>query len=155
MASVVVSGIVSALHNLFPAIPLSPVDASGGLGAMFDTAQATFGIVDSGSNSNGSYVKFADGTMICTGASSAAVTTSLGGPWGTSPYFSALQSFPYPANFVGTTPPQPVFQAAAGVGTPWIGYSINAATTGCQAYLYGHAATDSAYMVYTVVGKWK
>ena len=67
MASVVVSGIVAALHNLFPAIPLSPVDASGGLGAMFDTAQATFGIVDSGSNSNGSYVKFADGTMECWG----------------------------------------------------------------------------------------
>ena len=60
------------------------------------------GIIESGSNDNGNWIKFSDGTMICTLREyvSIAVTTALNGL-----YTSDTVNLPYfPVSFVGDTP---------------------------------------------------
>lgn len=56
------------------------------------------GIVESGSNANGSYIKFADGTMICTHAitQSVAIDAAFAGGYRSSGY-----PWTYPLPFVG------------------------------------------------------
>ncbi len=62
------------------------------------------GIVESGSNENGSYIKFSDGTMICTMLTKISVTSSLWFAWGS--LFACnqgqLQNNTFPQNFIDT-----------------------------------------------------
>ena len=70
-----------------------------------EAIQANFtaiGEIKKGTNANGTYIKFPDGTMICHGRvpfSSLAITA----PWGAS-YLSKGLSVTFPATFLGTAP---------------------------------------------------
>jgi hypothetical protein len=106
----------------------------------------------SGHNTNGSWVKFADGTMMIYGLGIQA-TTSNGGPWTTQPFFSPATSFTFPVAFTTLTQINPTLNP--GSGTPWLGYISTANLTGFSIYLYGHAATDNGYIQYFAIGRWK
>lgn len=77
---------------------LGTVSQSGGV--------PTGAVIERGSNSNGEFVKFADGTMICTqayDASSMAIISAIG-----SLYQAGVEIvWTYPATFVGTPTPVP------------------------------------------------
>jgi photosystem II stability/assembly factor-like uncharacterized protein len=65
--------------------------------AYSDYVEAGAGIVESGSNSNGSWIKFADGTMECWGLTGQIMTTT---GWGGGLYYSAYVYFNLPATFI-------------------------------------------------------
>lgn len=73
---------------------LGPVSQAAGV--------PTGAVIERGSNVNGEYVRFADGTQICKRAyapSALSVITATGGR-----FISSLQSMTFPAAFVGTIP---------------------------------------------------
>lgn len=59
------------------------------------------GIVESGSGVNGSYVKYADGTMMCWAIRTFSTTVEL--TWG-SLFYHEVQSWTFPVAFVGDKP---------------------------------------------------
>lgn len=83
-------------------IPTTPLprdaDTLGGIDASM-YAKASNSIVESGSNANGAYMKFGDGTMICHGTKT--LNTAIATAWGS--LFindSDIMTF-YPAMFIG------------------------------------------------------
>lgn len=109
------------------------------------------GVVDSGSNSNGSYVKYADGTMECWGISPNAQTANTAGG---SVFHSIAVGFTFAVAFVNI--PSIVISAITSGG-----YYCWAATDG-QAQTYGFAARvispangAASYLSYIARGRWK
>ena len=79
---------------------------AGGSGANF-TLMPQVGdnsIVESGSNSNGDFTKFADGTMICRITKTASSATSFGSGTADSPYRSDAADYTFPVAFVTDAP---------------------------------------------------
>ena len=110
------------------------------------------GIVESGSNANGNYVKYIDGTMICSNQIS--TTSSL------SAYYSTLTR----TNEIAVTFPQTFTTDPNVTITPYahqtIGCSISSTgitTTGFGLMLYkANGATDTTCVFnYIAIGKWK
>ena len=94
-----------------------------------------------GSNSNGYYVKYGNGVLICGGTTSS--TTTAG---------AITITFPSPVPFVDTT-----YGLSVGVvyaGNNWSSeiYSYTKATTSCKAYKY---STVSAPITWIAFGRWK
>ena len=78
------------------------------LGTVSQSAGVPTGaIIESGSNANGEFVKYADGTMICTRIEDVGTPTTLNSD------FNNLSSFSLPATYVGDY----TVAAAVGVGT--------------------------------------
>lgn len=109
------------------------------------------GVVDSGSNSNGSYVKYADGTMECWGISPNSQTANTAGG---SVFHSIAVGFTFAVAFVNI--PSIVISAITSGG-----YYCWAATDG-QAQTYGFAARvispangAASYLSYIARGRWK
>lgn len=76
---------------------------SNTVGTVSGTSSAPTGaIIERGSNANGEYVKYADGTMFCWGRTSTASIPISGAHMGG--YASAVQTFTFPVAFVGTVP---------------------------------------------------
>ncbi|MBT2656611.1 hypothetical protein J7E81_15435 [Bacillus sp. ISL-18] len=63
-------------------------------GSVIDDRVFTSNVIESGTNVNGSYIKYPDGTMICAGSTPAVAGTTL----------KTLNGLLYPASFVGNTP---------------------------------------------------
>jgi hypothetical protein len=70
---------------------LGPVSQAGGV--------PTGAVIESGSNSNGSYVRFADGTQICRHRVNAGSATAFGSGTFNDPYRTAPLTWTYPAAF--------------------------------------------------------
>ncbi len=112
------------------------------------------GVVDSGSNSNGSYVKYADGTMECSGISPGSLaTTTQGG----AVFHSALVGFTFPIPFVGNVP-----RIMPGVLTTTNYYSwaamegnVSANLTGTAFRLVSPVNNATGYICYLAIGRWK
>ena len=108
-------------------------------------------IVNRGSNANGSYLKNYDGTLICHFTSEALSTTSL--TQGT--LFrstSTLLTFPYA--FVGDFPE--VSQSpVSNSGAPFAPAAGAITLTTANLRLLGTTATDSGYISYIAIGRWK
>lgn len=108
-------------------------------------AQLGAGIIESGSNSNGSYIKYSDGTMICW------IQTGLISSANNSRY-----DVPYPANFGGGQ-----LKAAAGSedqGSSWARfYNVGSVSTASDAVFYAYLGVASiSYPVkYIVIGRWR
>lgn len=89
--------LMRADYGYGPGNLLGSVAQSGG--------QPTGAVIERGSNGNGQYVRFADGTQICTHQVTAGSITSYGtGTWG-DPYRSPSLSWTYPAAFVSGSVP--------------------------------------------------
>ena len=136
----------------------TPADARTGLGlkkaAVADIAGAvgqsagvpTGAIFERGSNANGSYTKFADGTMECWGKGAAAVQANALGAFDLGVTF--------PAQFAGN----PLVIAAFSPGTSWDFYGFLSAHTVTQAsaILRGrNGATAQTFIgEYRAIGRW-
>lgn len=112
------------------------------------------GIIESGSNANGNYVKFADGTLICYG-SLTGTTSSL------TDYYSAFNrtdaiAITFPMNFYSN----PILTVSTGFAGGTISAIISTGsitTTGANAYgLKPKGINDLNYnILYQAIGKWK
>ena len=106
---------------------------------------------DSGSNSNGSWVKLADGTMVCRSAGSGLITTSTGS--GSVAYATVSFTFPVPfasIHWSGVTP-----TVTQGGGLTWPGMVSLVTATGCVNYIIGGGTSSQGYLGYVAIGKWK
>lgn len=118
------------------------------LGAVSQTAGVPTGrVIERGSNANGEYVRFADGTQICTVTAAAVdTTTAIGALF----MHANLLTWTFPAAFA--TPP--VVSGGGGNAARWLG--LNVATVNSVAYrIYSHgsAGTLSAPAL-TATGRW-
>lgn len=109
------------------------------------------GIVESGSNENGTWIKYADGRMECEGQ----VYFSVGAfiAWGAS-YYSPVISLSFPKSFINT--PTATASAFCNNDSMISVGSITADGIG-RIYLYRFAATAGAsgYIHYLAKGRWK
>lgn len=121
---------------------LATVSQSGGV--------PTGGLIETGSNANGSYVRFADGTQICwfTEATNRAVNQAQG-----TLYISAAANFTYPAVFFGN----PVVRALAYNSANAPTWADNAGPGNTSTGpIYGFAAINTATtrLGYIAIGRW-
>jgi hypothetical protein len=123
------------------------------LGTVSQTAGVPTGaIIERGSNANGEYVRFADGTQICT-----KVVASIPGraleAFG-AVYKSLSDTWTYPAQFstLGAFTATPWI----GVGSCWGGLGAGAANTTNTSYAayFSFASTDSPGMLLYAIGRW-
>ena len=113
----------------------------------------TGAIIEQGSNANGSYTKFADGTMICRGISAGGqAATSAGGNG--SVFHSALVGFTFPVAFVGGVPCVTVNAITASGYYCWAAIEGATTTTVVGGRVLSPSNTASAYLCYTAVGRW-
>ncbi len=121
-----------------------------------EAIQANFtaiGVTEKGTNANGTYVKFSDGTMICHGRvsiSSLAITS----PWGAL-FLSAALSITYPATFVGEPPAvSPNMENNTGDIATW--YNVLASKNSFDGY-FGSAVsrTFACTLSWMAIGRWK
>jgi len=108
------------------------------------------GVVESGSNANGYYVKYADGTMICTFKSTTMTTSAL---IVSDVYVSNAISWAYPAAFL--TAPIVSFGAISAYAI--IGFRAGEVSTTGANYITAYATTASATcnLMLTAIGRWK
>ena len=107
-------------------------------------------VVESGSNENGEYVRFADGTQICWQKTSEALSV---GPAGIASLYSADRNWSFPSVFVGLATP-----SGAGADNDNVGVSAtawNVSANGCSFRYYttnnNVTATDLRFLA---VGRW-
>ncbi|WP_024312136.1 pyocin knob domain-containing protein [Sinorhizobium medicae] len=111
-------------------------------------------IIERGSNANGEYVRFADGTQICWGTGTINVSTTLNNHFGSSSGASvtgnALISFP--ATFSNTNYSVTVFPTFRGF-TVLGAYSKNGANAAVRMGVSGSTANDVPY-AWSAFGRW-
>ena len=108
-------------------------------------------IYASGSNSNGYYVQFADGTMIC--RQNTATITIIGGPY--DGWYEQTLDWTFPVPFVGSPQvPAPGFmRTVAGLAAfTWIGLISSSGTRFVANSLDN---TTQGYFLATATGRWK
>ncbi len=121
------------------------------LGTVSQTAGVPTGaVIERGSNTNGSYVRFADGTQICTtaNAGAAACTTANG-----SLYSSSAGSWTFPVAFAGTAA-EISLNGSASTADRWVCVS---ATSTTAATWKQRSATTSSTQIETrlmAIGRW-
>lgn len=127
------------------------------LGAVSQSAGVPTGaLIEQGSNSNGRYLRFADGTQICTWKTPSAALPAVSIPVGQiykSTDIDILWTFP--AAFSS----EPAFSGSvvAGIGNAWVGvpeFGINSATS-CQFRLYAATPQPGGAIVQMIaIGRW-
>ncbi|WP_051960487.1 hypothetical protein [Devosia riboflavina] len=120
------------------------------LGAVSQSGGVPTGyIIERGSNANGQYVRFADGTQICWHKSpgSFSATNAAG-----SVFASGLATFTFPVAF--SAAPNVTYNAAfSAVSAPWVsGAAIT--TTTASLYLLGALSGAAGVPEYIAVGRW-
>lgn len=114
----------------------------------------TGAIIERGSNSNGEYTKFADGTLICCFTKSVESITSNPSGGTTNLYFSTESVFTFPATFVGTRPAvAPSAPLSIGGTSSWPSVR-GSSLTGTSLALISNVQNAAAYLGYTAVGRW-
>jgi hypothetical protein len=118
------------------------------LGAVSQSGGVPTGrVIERGSNANGEYVRFADGTQICTAVAAAVETSTAAGPI----YMhSNLLTWVFPASFLSA----PGVSGGGGNAARWLG--INAPSVGnvqYRVYSYAASGTLSAPGL-TAIGRW-
>lgn len=113
----------------------------------------TGSIFERGSNANGEYVKFADGTMICAGLKDLGSQTfvAIGGIF----YTGAFSPISFPAAFVGI--PKTSIGILSSSGLAWASQGSSFATTTATPAFYvmnPSGSTNSLTAVYTAIGRW-
>jgi hypothetical protein len=110
------------------------------------------GIVETGSNSNGNWIKYDNGTMECWNYNATTVTTSSGfGNIWASP---ASTLFTFPASFIAVPLIMPLCKPT--VAAPW--GSIDPTTisaTQVTIYVIGGGSNNAGYPGYRALGRWK
>lgn len=136
--------LMRADYGYGPGNLLGTVSSSGGI--------PTGAVIERGSNANGEYVRFADGTQICSHTLTAvAVSTSVNNG---ALYSSIGLSWTFPANFVyGTVQNRTgrLLNASSGVGVH-LPYGSNTSCTGIKAYATASVASTDLNLL--AIGRW-
>lgn len=112
------------------------------------------GIIESGSNANGNYIKYADGTMICT--KSVIASTKIENPWGNLFESSQLDLGNFPVSFIET----PVLSVNKTIGRgSWLelveGTTNSAIGNTYLVSAVSNTATTNITINIIAIGKWK
>lgn len=112
-------------------------------------------IIESGSNDNGSWIKYADGTMICCGKTT--ISTSRNSSWGSLYVSPKISGQAYPISFNEIKSVNLTLEADD--NTVWVG-SANKGTISNLPSFYIVSATGTSYeneyiLNYTAIGSWK
>jgi len=107
-----------------------------------------FGVIESGNNPNGTYIKYADGTMMCWWQDSALTTISTA----QSNSFYTTKAVTFPQQFASTPMVVSAPTLNSGVGVTCDPYVIT--TTGCTLYISNDASGSNAYAGYYAIGRW-
>lgn len=119
-----------------------------------DPASGAGGVVYSGSNANGSYIKFADGTMICTGVGVVQTTSSAIGTSGL--FFSPTNPYAtFPVAFVGTVPRVTYSAIEQTAAFSWVSNDAGASLTQVTSRLISTSVSATAKVTYVAIGRWK
>jgi len=107
-------------------------------------------IVESGSNENGEWIKYADGIMMCFGSISfsSAIQTPMGSLYRTNNY----QTKNYPKTFIDN--PKLVLTARAPVHFMYIAYE-STTSFGCFPLTINSTSIGNYYGHYIAIGRWK
>ena len=117
----------------------------------------TGAVIESGSNANGYYVKWADGTMMCANLSGTSYLTNTGA--GPVYVYNASITLTFPATFIAY--PQ-VMDASrfghptngnAGTARGWVQPNTGA-TTACSLVIFGYQTTSGMFPGYIATGRW-
>ncbi|OSN39574.1 phage tail protein [Pseudomonas syringae] len=112
----------------------------------------TGAIIEQGSLNGGSYTKYADGTMICRGVSSAQIKASTAAAGG-SVYYSDGVAFSFASTF--TTVPSVTVQTLTSAGYfCWAASEGSASNSGITARVVSPANGAASYLCYIAVGRW-
>ena len=109
-------------------------------------------VMEIGSNTNGNYIKFANGILIC--YKSHQITASMTSSWG-GWYESPTQNLgSFPVNFIA----KPIIQATVSYGTAAIESILNTSTSSWGSTILYRPVSTSSYTYYVdliAIGKWK
>lgn len=111
----------------------------------------TGAVIESGTNANGFYIKWADGTMMCRHISGSTITNNAGAG---GVYYSGAVTFPFPVVFAGNTPCVSLGALTAN------NYFCSAAvegptnTTAVTTRLISYIPNATGYLCYTAFGRW-
>ena len=123
---------------------LGPVSQSGGV--------PTGAIIESGSNANGYYVKYADGTMICRGAGGSVKTTDTA--VGSVYREQSPTAFAFPVAFISTVSLVVTPIVVPANGYPWCTQATSPTTSITTLVLLGTSSGDSGFIGYIAIGRW-
>lgn len=121
---------------------IGTVSESGGI--------PTGAIIETGSNANGRYIKYADGTMICHGLFSlgtCAVTTTTGSSF----YTASTNTLTYAAGFIAAPTVTANCQNAS---TIWVTRIIPSTSTADIRLVSSTSTSTSISVLYTAIGRW-
>ena len=106
-------------------------------------------IIERGSNANGEFVKFADGTMICTMSDTREIDTNADAVLGGGRFLSLELSFP--ADFAAA----PTMSAQSSDSATWVNPRLETTTT-CRYVVYSNIGSDrgSITIKVTAIGRW-
>jgi hypothetical protein len=113
----------------------------------------TGAIIERGSNANGEWTMFADGTMICTGIKDLGVQSfvAIGGVF----YQGAFSGLPFPRTFVGTVRTSIGVVSAGGVCWASQGSSFSSTSATANFFVLSPgSAANSLGATYMAIGRW-
>lgn len=111
----------------------------------------TGAIIETGTNSNGTYTKFADGTMICIGVSPVQTTSNQYSATGIYYAANAYQSFP--VAFVGT-PRVMMMPIAQTVSFSWVASDATPSNLSFTSRLVAMGLNATAQISFVATGRW-
>lgn len=117
------------------------------LGAV-DLERGSVNVVERGSNANGEYVRFADGTQICTFTGSAQnITTASGSSF----ISSATETWTFPAAFLGAPV---VFGRADSASNRWTTFAVVDATSAAYRQAGTISSATGVQSILAAIGRW-
>ncbi len=137
-----------------------PVDINGTTGVttpgLASAAMPTSGgdpVVESGSNSDGAWTRWADGTQICQhrDTNTLRVTDSTAG----SVYILTAATMPFPVSFISIPTVAEGGHYSGSSGSVVWSYHRNLSTTTVSIGLYSHSSNGQGFVGYTATGRWK
>ena len=120
-----------------------------------EAIQANFtaiGLTEKGTNANGTYVKFADGTMVCYGRVTLN-SLNMQSAWG-SLFISAKLPTTFPATFFAAPVVSVTMENLTGDGAIWMNESSDVGSFNGR-FVRGAALTFTGIMGWMAVGRWK
>lgn len=126
---------------------------------IYDNSVAISNIIESGSNSNGSWIKYSDGTMICSGKkelSSVAITNSINnGAFFASEVLTSFADFP--VSFIGKPTSFSMSVSSGGGYGAWIQKMYPPSATNINNFriIGTWNSTQNFEVSYIAIGKWK
>lgn len=111
----------------------------------------TGSIIERGSNGWGEFIRFADGTQICTFDRPGVVKTT--NAWAANLYISTRASLNFPMPFVDLPRVSPALRFGGTGSAPWP-LLQDVSETDCNMYAVAPSNTGTAYLGYNAIGRW-